>query len=132
MKAQQLIADALSEWREVQDAPDLAQQLFDRLDDDEIERLAVRGFTDEVRAALRRKDSGGVPVYANVERIDKDGSRIRLYKQTSLFTVDDYRIAVASYERRAAANHRVAVALAKDCKTRLHVTIPLPGMENTA
>lgn len=125
MKSKDLIADALSEWRPVRNAPDLAHQLFDRLDDDEIQRLAQRAFTDEVRASLRRKDENGVPIYTSVLNVDGAGNETRIYKQTELFDVDDYRDAIASYMRASVANRAVAIALSKDCHARLGVQLRL-------
>lgn len=127
MKAARLIADALSDWRIVRDAPDLAHDLFDGLDDDEVQRLALRAFTDEVRATLRRKVDG-VPVYANVEQVDPaTGETVRRYKQTAMFDVDDYVSAIASCNRRADAERRTARALQKDCAARLGVQLRLDG-----
>lgn len=125
MKSRELIADALSSWHAVQNAPDLAHQLFDRLDDDEKDRLAQRAFTDEVRATLRRKDENGVPLYTSVVQPDEKGEPQRIYKQTALFDEDDYRTAIGFYMREAAANRRVAVALVDDCKRRLGVQLSL-------
>lgn len=127
IKASQAIADALSSWREIQDAPDLARDLFDLLDRDELARLAMRGLTDEIRATLRRRHNG-VPLYTSIVRTAKDGSQKRLYKQTALFDVDDYRVAVDQYARKAAGNYRVAVALVADCRARLGVQLPIPGL----
>jgi hypothetical protein len=127
MKAARLIADALSDWRVVQDAPDLAHELFDHLDEDELTRLAQRAFTEEVRAALRRKVNG-VPVYANVEQVDPvTGEKVRLYKQTAMFDVDDYIVAIKACRSRAEAEHRTARALQKDCAARLGVQLRLDG-----
>ncbi|HWH13180.1 MAG TPA: hypothetical protein VNT51_00420 [Miltoncostaeaceae bacterium] len=90
MKSHQAIANALSDWKVVQDAPSLARDLFGALDDDERDRLALRAFTDEVRSTLRRKNADGVPVYGNVEQVDAaTGSLVRRYKQTAAFTVED-------------------------------------------
>lgn len=132
MKSHQAINDALSEWRAVTDAADLAQELFGQLDDDEVQRLALRGFTEEIRAALRRKRNG-VPVYSNVDQVDaKTGKKRTVYKQTALFKEADYRTAVRSYADRAANNLTVARALALECKRRLGVQIPLPFGDDAA
>lgn len=128
MKASQLIADALSEWRTFQDAADLAQQHFDALDEEEISRLAVRAFTEEFRATLRRKDSNGVPLYANVQQVDPvSGETSRRYKQTQLFDESDYKAAIASCQQRSRAELRTAKALADDCLTRLGVQLAFDG-----
>lgn len=127
MKSSRLIADALSDWRVVRDAPDLAHDLFDQLDDEERERLALRAFTDEVRATLRRKVDG-VPLYANVEQVDPaTGETVRRYKQTAMFDVDDYVVAIKACRARAEAEHRTARALQQDCAKRLGVQLRLDG-----
>lgn len=129
MKAHDLIRDALSDWREVRNAPDLAHDLFNRLDSDEIERLAMRGLTDEVRATLRRKDTNGVPLYTSVLTPNPDGGDPqRIYKQTALFDVEDYKTAVSFYRREARANEVVAEALTADCYRRLGVQLAIDGL----
>jgi hypothetical protein len=125
VKSAALIADALSEWRPVRNAPDLAEELFQHLDSDEIERLARRAFTDEVRTGLRRKDADGVPLYTSVIESDDEGKPRRVYKQTALFDVADYEVAIAFYVREARANNRVALALIADCQRRLGVQLRL-------
>ena len=124
-KFNDLMADALSEWRPVRNAADLAAEIVGKLDADERERLMMRGLTDEVRAALRRKDSTGCPTYSNVDQVGADGTKTRVYKQTELFSVKDYEVAVASYLRRAAQNRKVAVNLAASCRSR-HGVDPMP------
>lgn len=128
MKASQLIADALTAWRTYEDAADLAHQNFDQLDEDEIERLARRAFTEEFRSTLRRKDRNGVPLYGNVEATDPaTGKTVRRYKQTAMFDVEDYRVAIAACRVRIAAEDRTARALVKDCADRLGVQLRLDG-----
>lgn len=128
MKSHQAISNALSDWKVVQDAPSLARDLFGALDDDERDRLALRAFTDEVRSTLRRKDSDGVPVYGNVERVDAStGATVRRYKQVAAFDLDDYGAAIRSARRRAAAESRTVSALRRDCAVRLGVQLTLDG-----
>lgn len=125
MKSSQVISDALSEWREVQNAADLCHETFHLLDDDEVRRLAERAHCEDIRAALRRRVNG-VPVYANVETVDaRTGKTTRQYKQTEMFTVADYKAAVSSYVRRAKAEMVVAQALRDDCAARLGVQLEL-------
>lgn len=126
MKSHELIAETLSEWRPVTSAAELAHESFDRLGTDEIGRLALRAYTDEIRAALRRKESG-VPAYSNIDRVNPDsGDLERVYKQTALFNIDDYRAAVNSYARRAHDNWKVAAALASKCQAELGVQLTIP------
>lgn len=130
MKAVGLINDALSEWRAVRSAPDLAHELFDRLDADEIERLALAGFAGEIRKALTKKIQG-VPQYSNVEMIDKStGKKFKQYKQTAAFEVADFELAVSSYRARAKANLNVAEALIKACAARFGVQLSFGESES--
>lgn len=127
MKSAQVIADALSDWRPVRDAADSAEETFHQLDADEVDRLAHRAFAEEWRAQLRKKVNG-VPIYGNIERVDAaTGDTVRLYKQTSLFELDDYRSAIAACDRRAKAERRTARALAEDCQNRLGVQLRTDG-----
>jgi hypothetical protein len=130
MKSHQAISNALSDWKVVQDAPSLARDLFGQLDDAERDRLALRALTDEVRSTLRRKDSAGVPVYGNVEKVDtKTGTTVRQYKQVAAFDIADYGAAIRSARRRAAAENRTVAALRADCAARLGVQLTLDGRE---
>lgn len=123
MKAINLINDALSEWRTIRHAPDLAQELFDRLDADEVHRLAVAGFAAEIRKGLRKK-VGGVPTYSNIEVINEStGKKERRYKQTEAFTVTDFERAITSYRTRARAHDNVAEALIKACAAKFGVQL---------
>ena len=125
MKAFNLINDALSEWRAVRSAPDLAHELFTRLDADEIERLALAGFASEIRKALTKKVQG-LPQYSNVEVIDPaTGKKIKRYKNTELFDAEDYRVAVNSYMKRSRSNFDIAKALANAAAAKLGIQLSL-------
>ena len=126
MKSTKAIRTALADWRLIHDAPSLARETFSDLDALERDRLALRAYTDEVRAELRRKDQHGVPLYTSILVADGDGNRERRYKQTELFEVSDYRVAVSFYFSEAAANYRVARSLAADCNRRFGVQLELP------
>lgn len=125
MKAKELINDVMSEWRTVRRAPDLAHELFDHLDPDEVQRLAMAGFTQEIGKMLRKKGSNGVPVYSNIDSIDTTGKKVRQYKQTAAFSVEDFELAVGSYTTRAESNFRVAHALMKACASKFGVQLTL-------
>lgn len=125
MKAIDLINDALSEWRAIRSAPDLAHELFGRLDADEVERLALAGFAAEIRKGLTKKVKG-LPQYSNVVVIDKaTGKETKKYKQTSLFTAADYRVAVDSYMKRSQSNFDIAKALVEAAAARLGIQLTL-------
>jgi hypothetical protein len=127
MKAKETIRSALADWREIQNAPALAETTFGELDQDEVIRLAMRGYTDEIRAELRRKVDG-VPVYTSVLVANEEGDKRRVYKQTAMFDIADYQVAIRFYTAEAKANLKVAKALVKDCQRRLGVQLPLPGV----
>ena len=128
MKARDLIVNSMREWRTV-NAPDLANQLFDRLDANEVYRLAMRGLTDEVRTELRTKDENGVPKYGSLEIVDRaTGEKQRIYKQTSMFDVDEYR-AVANYHIGEARAHlKTAEAIAGAASKRFGVQLEIPQL----
>lgn len=128
MKSSDIITDKLSAWREIQNAADLAHGTFDQLDTEEIQRLALRAYTEEWRAALRRKDANGVPIYTSILAPDETGELRRIYKQTALFDVEDYEVAIDFYQREAKANQRVAQALAADCFRRHGVQLSIDGL----
>lgn len=122
MKAHEVIADSLSEWRTVTNIPDLARQEFDRLDNDEVTRLAIAGLAAEYRKAFTRK-TNGVPAYSSVDVIERTGRKVKRYKQTEPFDVDDFRVAVQSYRARSQENTRVAQALVVACQERFGVQL---------
>lgn len=128
MKARDVIDAAMSDWHSV-DASSMAEQTFDRLDDEEVIRLARRAYTEEWRAALRAKDVDGVPRYASIEVRQADGDTVRVYKQTALFTIDDYAAAIDYHRDEAAAHIRAARMLAKRCNAVHGTDIPIPGLE---
>lgn len=128
MKAREVIDAAMSDWHAV-DAARMADETFGQLDDAEVQRFALRAYTDEWRASLRAKDDYGVPRYASIEVQQPDGSVDRVYKQTALFNVEDYEAAI-SYHRREALSHlHTANSLAKRCNAVHGTDLPLPGME---
>ena len=125
MKSATIIADTMSEWRTVRHAPDLAHELFDLLDADEITRLATAGFAAEIRKALTAK-AAGVPQYSSIVVIDPaTGKKTKRYKQTGLFTEGDYRVAIDSYVARSDANLSVAKALIAACAAKFGVQLTL-------
>lgn len=128
MKSRDLIANSMREWRTI-NAPELADRLFERLDADEIYRLAMRGLADEVRAELRTKDENGVPKYGSLEIVDATtGEKQRIYKQTAMFDVDEYR-AVANYHIGEARSHlKTAEAIAGAAHKRFGVQLEIPEL----
>lgn len=128
MKARDVIDSAMADWHIV-DAHEMAEATFDGLDDAEVLRLARRAYTEEWRAALRVKDGDGVPRYASIEVRAADGSMVRIYKQTSLFTAEDYGVAVGYHRAEARAHNRAADLLTKRCNAVHGTKIAIPGIE---
>lgn len=129
MKTREVIDAATSDWHVV-DASQMAADTFDQLDVDEIDRLARRAYTEEWRAALRSKDADGVPRYASIEHAQPDGSMVRVYKQTALFSVADYDAAISYHMAEAASHVRTAKGLAKRCKAIHGTDVPIPGLDS--
>lgn len=130
MKAREVIDAAMSDWHAV-DAARMAGDTFDQLDDEELERLARRAFTDEWRAALRAKDPDGLPRYASIESTAPDGSVVRVYKQTALFSDDDFARVIEYHMAEAASHVRTARSLAARRKAIYGTDVPIPGLEST-
>lgn len=128
VKAREIIAGRMRDWRTV-DAPTMAEETFAALDADEVERLALRAFTDEWRTELRAKDCDGVPRYASIVRLDAAGREVRLYKQVALFDVDDFAAAIGYHRDEALSHMRAAAALTKRCRAVHGVDVVLPGLE---
>lgn len=129
MKTREVIDTATSDWHVV-DAAQMAADTFNQLDTAEIDRLARRAYTEEWRAALRSKDADGVPRYASIELAQPDGSMVRVYKQTALFSVADYDAAISYHMAEAASHIRTANGLAKRCNAIHGTDMPLPGMDS--
>lgn len=86
-----------------------------------------RALRYELRKLLRTsKDADGWPRYGNVIDVDEQGNRIQLYKQETLFDVDDYRQVMESHGR--IANHHVEMMIGyrEHCQSRYDVQLPLP------
>ena len=104
---------------------------------DELTELASEAelFTEEfLRAALEHakksylrqiirslKGPDGFPLLVSVERIGSDGVKRRVYRQESLFDVDDYKQVVQFHAAQATHHRDMAAAYAQRCKNRFVV-----------
>lgn len=74
-----------------------------------------------VRRLIRTlKDDTDFPVWASVETTNEDGKNVRVYKQETLFDVDDYRQVVSYHSDRSSYHATVAKEYAKRCKVRFN------------
>lgn len=87
---------------------------------------------DYVRRMVRSlRTKGGEKVFINVKRTTNDGSHEQVYKQETLFDVNDYRYAVQYY--KGVGMHYIAEAnrLAMNCRNRKldeQMVIPFPTL----
>jgi hypothetical protein len=88
--------------------------------------VSARAKKDEVRHLIRRcKDENGWPTVASVITQTPEG-KVRVYKQETLFTLDDYRQAVAYHHGRAKHFTKMRDGYRKRCYERLHVQLEIP------
>ncbi len=86
----------------------------------------VQAKKSHVRRLIRQaKDASGWPVWASVETVNEEGKTVRVYKQETLFGVEDYRQAI-SYHAGISKHHAAMVAgYARRCKKRFNRTIQM-------
>ena len=91
-----------------------------------LEESEVQSKKSHIRRLVRGlKDETNWPVWASVEKTDENGNKVRVYKQETLFDVDDYRQAV-SYHSGVSNHHRaMASGYARRCRNRFNRQIPL-------
>jgi hypothetical protein len=82
---------------------------------------------DFVRRSLRSmRDDNGDRVFINVKVKGSDGQTKNLYKQEMLFNVEDYRYAVGYYKNTGMKFIQEANRLARNCRRKCSVQIPIP------
>jgi hypothetical protein len=94
----------------------------------EAEKVALLQYIkSRLRPILNQKDpSTGLPVHMSV--VAKDlltGKKKRVYKQLSLFTIDDYQEAFRYHRARGVHHQKILKALIDDCQKRLGVRLHL-------
>lgn len=77
---------------------------------------AKKAFVRRMIKTLKTDD--GDPVWASVETTDDEGKTVRVYKQETLFNVDDYRQVVSYHGDRANHHREMALGYARRCKKR--------------
>lgn len=93
--------------------------------------FSKRAVTDSLKRLIRRqikqfKDGDGLSQWESIERADADGDTQRVYKQLSLFTRDDYRVAIGYYSTTGSYHIRKANTLTKRCNATHKTRLPLP------
>lgn len=85
---------------------------------------------DFIRRAMRSmKDANGWPIFASVVVQESDGSKVRVYKNETLFDVEDYRQTVAYHQRIARHHIKMSNGYAKRCGEHTGNQLPLPFVE---
>lgn len=79
-----------------------------------------------IRQLIKKVDGGnGHALYASVKSVDETGREITLYKQETLFNVDDYRQVVDYHEKRARHHSIEQRYYVQQCEKRFGVQIEL-------
>lgn len=87
---------------------------------------ALNAKKAHVRRMIRTlRDSDDWPVWASVETTNDKGETVRVYKQETLFDVEDYRQVVSYHVDRTNYSRRMATGYARRCKKRFHKQIPM-------
>lgn len=76
------------------------------------------------RMVKQLKDASGEPVWASVETTNDDGKTVRVYKQETLFNVEDYRQVIGYHSDRSDYHRAMATGYATRCKKRFGKQIP--------
>jgi hypothetical protein len=87
---------------------------------------------DEAKKQLARrlirqsKDEKGWPTIASVETVNADGQTVRVYKQETLFEVEDYKQVVQYHHERSAYHRKMREGYRRRAKQRFGVQLPIP------
>ncbi len=83
-----------------------------------------------VRRMIRSlKSADDWPIWASVESQNEEGKTVKMYKQETLFDVEDYRQIVRYHAERSDYHHHMAKGYAKRCRKRFGVQLQLPFRE---
>ena len=127
----ELFMEAVSElgWAEVGDIVE-ALDGTDFWGDEWLEHAAAEQKKAYVRRKIKQlKGSDGWPVWASVAVTDTDGSEKRVYKQETLFDLEDYRKVIAYHADRSDYHKHMANGYTKRARKRFHVQLLLPFAE---
>lgn len=95
----------------------IAERVAAQMDADDYRDITWNGFVSQVRNALRAPAGNGLPAAVAVS-----GE----YVQTALLDVEEYRVVVTGYMKRADANLDLARRFADECLNVHGVTIAIP------
>jgi len=86
-------------------------------------KMRIRKIISEV------KDKDGFPLFPSVTILDDDGKKKRVYKQETLFDVEDYK-AVVNYHASLSNHHRdMAEGYVKRCEKKHKVQLSLCDLD---
>ena len=98
--------------------------------DEELERAAESYKKERVRRLVKSiKDENGWPIFASVVAFEADGTEKRVYKQETLFDVEDYRQVVIFHQSRATHHMQMANGYAERSNNRFDDQLKLPFPE---
>jgi len=105
----------------------LAKVAMDRgvFDDEFMGKAAEVAVKAVLRRELKRKDDKGDSLYHSVSVPDDAGEFTPVYKQETLFDVEDFRRVVNYYVHQANYNANEARKMARHCFERYAVQLPL-------
>lgn len=83
------------------------------------------------RALARMKDKVGFPLYPSVRITDADGKKKRVYKQLSLFEIDDYKAVVNTHVDLSNHHRRMAEGYADRCLQLHQIQLSLWDLEGS-
>lgn len=81
------------------------------------------------RMMKQLQDATGWPVFASVETKTPEGEVQRVYKQETLFDVNDYFQVVVYHRGRSNYHQKMASGYKRRAEERFHTQLNLPGME---
>lgn len=87
-----------------------------------VEDNAKKSFVRRMIKTLKTDE--GDPVWASVEMTDDEGKTVRVYKQETLFSLDDYRQVVEYHTDRSNHHREMAMGYATRCRKRFKKQIP--------
>ena len=126
------ILDRATSWQTIDDVVSMLDDVG--FWDDGFARNAVSNAKKAyIRNLIRTlKDRDGFPLFPSVRMVDEDGNKRRVYKQETLFDVDDYRTMV-DYHANLSNHHRqMAEGYVERCEKRHLVQLSLWDLRKEA
>ncbi len=115
------LAQHVDGWTAIDELAELATQaeLFGEDFRRDALTYAKKNYLRRMIRSLKGPD--GFPLMVSVERIGTDGKKRRVYRQESLFDVDDYKQVVQFHAAQATHHQGMAGAYAERCKKRFGI-----------